>query len=81
MQTTLKNTTRHIVTEIQNLNRHLKEGNLDCGDGDTSDGDSGGTRQETNCLSDDNVDHHTAKVRRNCFYSVRRIENFVTRYL
>lgn len=56
MQTTLKNTTRHIVTEIQNLKRHLKEGNLDCGDGDTSDGDSGGTRQETNCSSDDNVD-------------------------
>nr|XP_058943718.1 uncharacterized protein LOC131771870 [Pocillopora verrucosa] len=56
LQTTLKNTTRHIVTEIQNLKRHLKEGNLDCGDGDTSDGDSGGTRQETNCSSDDNVD-------------------------
>ena len=52
----LENFTRHIVTEIQNLKRHLKEGNLDCGDGDTSDGDYGGTRQETNCLSDDNVD-------------------------
>ena len=56
MQTTLGKFTRHIATEIQNLKRYLKEGNLDCGEGDTSDEDSGGTRQETNTISDDKED-------------------------